>query len=528
MTSAAPVESPSSADDAEGDRRVGTAQRQGTLAICCLAALLLAIDGTVLSLAIPALTLRLNPSANQILWIADVYGFVLGGLLIPMGNLGDRIGRKRLLLFGVTAFGLASAATAFAPTPELLIAARAVLGVAGATVMPSTLSILRNVYTDPVRRSSAIGLWSGTSIAGFALGPIVGGVLLEHFWWGSVFLVNVPVCAGVVVAGLLVLPESRNPRPGRIDLPSVALAIVGIVSLSYAVKESVRVGVLQSKVLLAIGLGVGALCWFVRRQPRLTEPLIDLGLFRRREYAVSVGASAVTLFLTAALGIVFAQYFQLVLGWSQLRSGLAGLPGALCAVVGGALAARATVACGPMRVIALGLGGMALGCALYLPVGIAPNYWLVLAPMVVFGVGAGLTVAATNDTLVAAFPPDRAGAAAAISETAFEVGGALGIALIGSVLNAVYRTSITLPTDLPADQVSRVRESLGTAITDVAARPEQAAGAVVDAARAAFVDGVHVAALVCAVLAAVLTVPAVLALRRPTPNSARAAEADND
>ncbi|WP_165845431.1 MFS transporter [Streptacidiphilus pinicola] len=502
--------------------RPATDRRWATLAVCCLAALLLAIDATVVTLAVPALTRALRPSANQILWIADVYGFVLGGLLVTMGNLGDRIGRRRLLLLGVALFGLASAATAFAPSPALLIAARAALGAAGATIMPSTLSILRGVFTDPRERTWAISLWSSTSVAGFALGPVLGGLLLGHFWWGSVFLVNVPVCALVLAAGLLVLPESRAPQPGRLDAPSAALSVVGMVTAVYAVKEAARSGPLHPGVAVTALLGIGALTAFVRRQRRLAEPLIDLRLFRRRAYGVSVAAALVAMFVTAALSLLFAQYFQLVLGWSQLRSGLAGLPGALTAVLGGGAAAPAVAAWGRRRVVPLGLALMGLGCLLYLPVGTAADYPLVLLPMAVFGAGAGLSVAVTNHTVVEAFPPDRAGAAAAVSETAFEVGAALGIALIGTLQAAVYRARLTLPAGLTGDQAARLRESLGDALTG-------STSTALAAARRSFVAGVHIATLTCAAVALAAAAAALLVLRaRPRTRTGGPTEFDPD
>jgi DHA2 family multidrug resistance protein-like MFS transporter len=385
-----------------------------------------------------------------------------------------------------------------------------VLGVAGATIMPSTLSILRNVFTDPAERTLAIGLWSSTSVAGFALGPVIGGLLLGHFWWGAVFLINVPVCAAVLLAGLRVLPESRDPRPGRLDAPSIALSIVGMVAVIYAVKEGSHSGLWHARVVLTGLLGIGALALFARRQTRLAEPLIDIRLFRRRAYTASVSAALVAMFVTAALSLMFAQYFQLVLGWSQLRSGLAGLPGAAAAVLGGAAAARAVAVWGHRRVVPAGLALMGLGCVLYLPVATTADYLLVLPPMVVFGLGAGLSVAVTNHTVVEAFPPDRAGAAAAVSETAFEVGGALGIALIGSVLNAVYRARLVLPPGLAGQQADRLRESIGAAPT----APAEA----VTAARLAFVDGIHVATLTCAAVAVLLAAVTLFAMRTPTDN----------
>ncbi|MFC7646686.1 MFS transporter [Streptosporangium lutulentum] len=240
--------------------------------IACLAVLLLAIDLTVLHLAAPKLVEDMRPSATQFLWIVDVYGFALAGLLITMGNVGDRIGRKRLLLIGMAAFAVASVLTAYAPTPEWLIAARVLLGVAGATIMPSTLSMIRNVFTNPRERATAVGIWSSISAMGFALGPVIGGALLNHFWWGSVFLLNVPIAVLIIIVGLLVLPESRNPRPGRLDLVSVPLSIVGIVSAVYALKTGAHDGLAQSGFWVAAALALVTLTLFTRRQTRLAAP----------------------------------------------------------------------------------------------------------------------------------------------------------------------------------------------------------------------------------------------------------------
>ncbi|MFD0884031.1 MFS transporter, partial [Streptosporangium algeriense] len=308
---------------------ISSSRRWGTLVVACLAVVLLSIDLTVLHLAAPKLVRDMSPSATQFLWIVDVYGFALAGLLVTMGNIGDRIGRRKLLLIGLVAFAGASALTAYAPTPELLIAARALLGVAGATVMPSTLSIIRNVFTSPRERATAVGVWSSVSALGFALGPVVGGVLLDHFWWGSVFLVNVPVAALIVVAGALVLPESRNPNPGRLDLVSVPLSVAGVIAVIYAVKNAAHDGVTAPGVLVAAVVGVVALALFVRRQRRLTAPLIDVRLFHHRAFSGAVGANVVCVFSMLAASLTFAQYFQLVLGWSPLASGLASLPGGL-------------------------------------------------------------------------------------------------------------------------------------------------------------------------------------------------------
>lgn len=271
-----------------------------SLAIACLATLLLSLDMTVLHLALPRLVADLGASSTQLLWISDIYGFAVAGLLVTMGNVSDRIGRKRLLLIGSAAFSAASAVTAYAPTPELLIAARALLGVAGATIMPSTLSIVRNVFAEPAERTTAIGVWSSMSAAGFAVGPLVGGLMLDHFWWGSVFLINLPVMAVVLVGGYLVLPESRDPDAGRVDLVSVALSFTGVVAVVYAVKEAAHSGAGQTGVVAGGLLGVACLALFVRRQTRLADPLIDVRLFRQRAFAASVGTSMMAIFTMTA------------------------------------------------------------------------------------------------------------------------------------------------------------------------------------------------------------------------------------
>ncbi|WP_019330875.1 MFS transporter, partial [Streptomyces sp. TOR3209] len=336
------------------------------LAIACAAVVLLTVDLTVLHLAIPKLIGDLDPSATQILWIADIYGFVLAGLLITMGSIGDRIGRKKLLLIGTVAFAGASLLTAYAPNAEILIVARVLLGAAGATIMPSTLSILRNVFTDPKERTAAIGLWSGMSASGFVLGPIIGGALLNNFWWGSVFLINIPILLVLFIAALLVLPESRNPRPGRLDWPSVVLSTGGVIGLVYAVKEAAHGGVDQPKVWAAAAVGAVALAVFVVRQTKLTHPLIDVRLFRRAAFSGAVCANLFAMFAMVAQSLIFSQYFQLVLDWSPLKAGLAGLPGAAASAVGGgALAAPLITAIGRGRTVGLGLGLGALGLALY-------------------------------------------------------------------------------------------------------------------------------------------------------------------
>jgi len=494
---------------------IGTARKWATLAICCVAVLVLSIDLTALHLAIPNLITDLSPSGTQILWIADVYGFALAGLLVTMGGVGDRIGRKKLLLIGTTAFAATSALTAYATSPEMLVAARALLGIAGATIMPSTLSITRNVFTDARERTMAVGIASGVGALGVGLGPILGGALLDHFWWGSVFLINVPIMAVVLVAGLFVLPESRNPRPGRLDAPSVPLSMAGVMGIVYAVTEAGHSGVANAKVGIGVAVGVIGLVAFVWRQRRLAEPLIDVRLFRNAAFSGSVGANLFAMFALVAQSLVFSQYFQLVLHWSPLKAGLAGLPGGVAAAVGGAvLAAPLITAIGRARVVALGMALSAAGFALYALTGTESDYWTLLLAMIPCALGVGMAMTVTGDTILASVPKDRAGAASAISETAAELGGALGMAVLGSVLTAAYRTSLNVPAGLSTSAGHGVRDSIGSALETAGSLPARLAAQVLDAADHAFVTGMHAAVFCSAGLAALTGLAALFTLRR--------------
>ncbi|WP_329521388.1 MFS transporter [Spirillospora sp. NBC_01491] len=492
---------------------VSTARKWATLAICALMALVPNIDLTALNQAIPHLTADLAPSATQILWIADAYGFALAGLLITMGGIGDRIGHKRLLLIGAGLFAAASAVTAYAPSAELLIAARALLGVAGATLMPSALSLIRRVFTEPKERTMAIGIFSGVAGLAVGLGPVLGGALLDHFWWGSVFLINVPIMLVVLLAGAAVLPESRNPVPGRLDLASVPLSVAGVLGLVYAVKEAAAHG-MEPRVAVAAVVGVAGLAAFLRRQTRLDEPLIDVRLFRKAAFSGSVGTNMFAMFALVAQSLIFSLYFQLVIGWSPLMSGLAGLPGALGAMIGGAALAPPLIGLlGRAPVVAAGMAVSAAAFALFLLFGVDTHYLVMVGPMLLSGLGMGMAMTVTADTVLATVPKERSGAASAISETATELGGALGMAVLGSILNAVYRNALELPAGVPPAAATAARDSVGAALHAAAALPARLAGQVADAAKIAFMDGLHAALLCSAGFAALVAVGALLTLR---------------
>ncbi|MFY1683275.1 MFS transporter [Micromonospora sp. WMMD730] len=487
---------------------LSTRRRWAALAVLAAAVLLLAVDGTVLSLAVPALTASLAPTAEQVLWIGDVYSLTLAGLLVLMGNLADRFGRKRVLLVGSVAFGAASLLAAFAPSAPALIGARLLLGVAGATLMPSTLSLIRNIFTDSGERTRAIAIWSTAFGAGSAVGPLVGGFLLEHFWWGSVFLINVPVMVLVVVSGLLLLPESRDPRPGRFDVPSAVLSMAAVVPLVYAVKHVVGAGVDGVTVsCLLVGVTAGVL--FVRRQRRLEQPMLDVELFGNPAFLGAVVANVIAIFALVGMLFFFSQYLQFARGFGPLQAGLAELPATLASIVVVVIIAAVVARLGRGRAIALGLGLAAAGLAGVAVAAHAPYLWLGLA-LVPIGLGIGLAMTLTGDAIISAAPPRKAGSVSAITETANELGVVLGIAVLGSLLSLVYRHAVSVPSGLPAADAARVRDSLGSALQVLP--PQAAAGA-----RDAFITGVQVTSSLAAALTLGAAVLAWVLIPSPRP-----------
>ncbi|NGO08178.1 MFS transporter [Streptomyces sp. HC44] len=478
---------------AEVEKRPG---RWLALSVLVLAVLLVAVDATVLGLATPYISEDLKPSGTQLLWIGDVYSFVIAGLLVSMGSLGDRVGRKKLLLIGSVAFGLISVLNAYASTPELMIVARALLGVAGATLMPATLALIRNLFHDPRERSLAIGIWGATASAGTAVGPVVGGFLLEHFWWGSVFLINLPVMAVLVLVGVKLLPESRNPEPGPWDLTSVLLSLVGMVGIVYGVKEAAAHGASGESAAAGL-LGAAALFWFVRRQLTLPTPLLDMRLFRNRGFSGAVLADLLTILGLSGLVFFLSQYLQLVQGRGPLEAGLAELPAAIGAVAAGLVAGKAARRYSVRGVVAGGLAAIGLALAALTLLSQSTGYPLLGGALLVVGVGAGFSFTVTADVILSSVPKEQAGAASAVSETAYELGAALGIALLGSIVTGVYG-GFTAPAGTPPDVAAAAHESLGGAVESAAALPN--ADGLLNAARTAFVDGLTLAAGIGAVV----------------------------
>lgn len=466
------------------------------LAVLMLPTLLIAMDLTVLHLAVPSLSADLQPSSSQLLWITDIYGFMIAGSLITMGTLGDRIGRRRLLMIGAGAFGVASVLAAFAPTAELLIAARALLGVAGATLMPSTMSLIRNMFLDPGQRTAAIGVWVSGFSVGSAIGPLVGGALLENFWWGSVFLLGVPVMVTLLIAGPLLLPEHKDPNPGKFDLLSAGMSLAAVLLVIFGLKQVAENG-LGLLPIAAVALGIATGVAFVRRQNTLADPLLDLRLFRVPAFSASLTTYTFGVFAAFGTFLFIAQYLQLVLGLSPLEAGLWSVPGAFMFIIGSNLSPRIVQRVRPAYVVSGGLAVAAVGLAMLTLVGV-DSLVLVVLGNILMSLGFGFTVTLTVDMVVAAAPPERAGAASALAETGAEFGGALGLAVMGSLGVAVYRTQVAaaMPPGIGAETAESALETLGGAVVAAGQLPAQLGTDLLQVAQEAFVNGLQLTSLI--------------------------------
>jgi MFS transporter, DHA2 family, multidrug resistance protein len=490
------------------------------LAVLALACLLYAMDLTVLHLAVPALSEDLKPSSAQLLWITDIYGFMVAGFLVTMGTLGDRIGRRRLLLTGAAAFGVVSVAAAFSVSPEMLIASRALLGIAGATLAPSTLSLIFSMFHDPRQRTVAIGVWITAFSAGGAVGPVVGGVLLEHFWWGSVFLLAFPVMAVLLVLGPRVLPEYRDPGAERLDLASAALLLVAVLTVIFGVKEIAQDGLSWLVVsAILVGLAVGVV--FVRRQFGLADPMIDPRLFKVPAFSAALATNLLGIFIAVGYFLFVAQYLQLVLGLSPLQAGLWSLPSAAGFIVGSNLAPQILRRVRPAYVIGGGLAMAAVGLGVLTRVGGSADLAILVAASAIVSLGLAPVFTATTNLIVGSAPPERAGAASGISETGSELGGALGIAILGSIGVAIYRGGLAdaLPAGVPAQAAAAARDTLGGAAAAARQLPADAGAALLAASREAFTTGLQVTAGISAVVAVGIAVLATVMLREVPPTA---------
>jgi DHA2 family multidrug resistance protein-like MFS transporter len=512
---------------AAGPPRAGRREWIG-LSVLALACLLYVMDLTVLHLAIPAISEDLQPTSAQLLWIIDIYGFMVAGFLVTMGTLGDRIGRRKLLLIGAAAFGAVSLLAAFSTSAEMLIVSRAALGIAGATLAPSTLSLIFSMFQDPGQRSRAVAVWISAFSAGSAIGPIVGGILLEHFWWGSVFLIALPVMALLLILGPIVLPEYKDPDAGRLDLVSAGLSLIAILGVIFALKTVAQDGIGPQAVVTAlIGLVAGVV--FVRRQFKLPDPMLDLTLFRIPTFSSALTVNFLTVFVMTGYFLFIAQYLQLVLGLSPLEAGLWSVPAAIGFVVGSNAAPRLLRYIRPSYLMAGGLGLAAVGLTVLTQVGGDGGLGIVVGSSLIISLGMAPVFGLTTELIVGSAPPERAGAASGISETGAELGGALGISILGSIGIAIYRGGVggSLPASIPDAVAEAARDTLGGAIAAAEQLPEALGAIVVQVAMASFVQGMQVAAIISAVTAvgvAILVLATLRDARPPAEDPATAGE----
>ncbi|MFG2289155.1 MFS transporter [Streptomyces sp. NPDC048595] len=491
----------------------GGVNRWTVLIVLCVSLLFVALDTTILYVAVPSVTEDLRPGPVELLWIVDVYPLIAASLLILFGTLGDRVGRRRILLLGYGLFGLASAAAALAPNPQILMVARALLGIGGAMIMPATLSILRQVFPDRRERAVAIGVWSAVAAVGAAVGPVLGGFLVENFWWGSVFLINIPMMAAMLLIGRWLLPESRGERNGPWDVIGAVVAALGVLGIVLGVK---RIGsgmaVLGPTTLLPIVLGVVLLILFVRRQRRRAHPLIDMRLFTRPAFGTSVGCIVLAMLALVGLQLIAVQYLQLVLGLSPLETGLRMLPLVFAAMAAGLTGSKMLQALGPRAMVSLGFVLTAVAVLCLTAMSSQDRPWLLACGFILLGFGFQSTLFGAYESMLSEAPAEQSGGAAAIGETSYQLGAGIGVALLGSVMNAAYAPGLTHVDGVPGKASAAAAHSLGEAYKVAAGLGGAARDALREAARDSFVRGLHVTLIASALL---LLVGAAIALRLP-------------
>ena len=493
--------------DAAGDGPRATAREWAGLILLALPCLLVSFDSQALNLAVPKLTVALRPSATELLWIVDSYVFFGAGSLITMGVLGDRVGRRRMLFIGGAVFALASLGAAYSPSPGALIAARMVMGMAGSALMPSTLSLIRVMFANGRQRTIALSAWTASFSLGGLLAPVIAGSLVERFWWGSVFLVAGPIVALLLVLGPFLLPRDQALR-GRLDIVSAVTSLAAVLSAVYGLKRIAQAG-LDPVSIAAIVLGGLLAVLFVRRQSRRDDPMVDLGLFRRTAFSVALASNTLSFFVLYGSQLWIAQYLQVVLGLSPLRAGIYTIPSVLGYLLGATIAPAAAKRLSPHRAIGAGLVIVCIGFAVLTGVTGDHGLALVIAGSVVFSVGLAPVYALTTEIIVASVPPERAGSASAIAETGSELGGALGIAVLGSLGVAIYRHLMS-HADLPPQAAGESGGTIGSASALARTLPAASGHALMTAAAHAFTEAF---AVMSAVSAAIIAVVAVVAFR---------------
>ena len=479
-------------------------RRWAALFVLLFPVLLISVDNTVLTFAVPAISEALTPSGTQLLWIIDIYPLILAGLLVPFGSLGDRIGRRRILLIGATGFAIVSALASFATDASQLVAARALMGIFGAMLMPATLSLIRNIFTDDTERRTAIAIWAAAFSGGAVLGPLVGGVLLDNFWWGSVFLLAVPMLLPLLIGGLLLVPESKDPNPGKVDPASIVLVVLTLLPFIYAIKSFATTPwyFLLGAIALAVVCGIA----FVRRQLHRDIPMIDVRLFSNAQFSGSLIVNLIGVFSLIGFIYFVSQHLQLIAGYTPLQAGLLMTPGMLLTMGFGLFSVWLAKRFGSANIMILGLVFSAAAYALVIMAGKNPSVILLMLAFCILGIGIGMTETLSNDMALAAVPASKAGAASAISETAYEVGTVLGTAVLGTILNTVYSSNIVMQGNLSAVQSEQASQTLGGAHQVAASLDPASAQALLESAASAFDHGVMYTAAIASVLSIIAAI----------------------
>ncbi len=487
------------------------ARRWRVLAVLCVSVFLIVVDNTIVNVTLPTLARELGATTSELQWIVDAYTLVFAGLLLAAGSLGDRFGRKGALQIGLLLFGLFSTAAAFSTNPGQLIAARAAMGIGAALIFPATLAILVNVFREPSERAKAIGIWAAISGLSVALGPVTGGWLLEHFWWGSVFLVNLPIVVGGVVAVRMIVPSSRDPRAGRADPLGLVLSIVGVTLLIWAIIEAPDNGWGSSETLGAFVLAAVLLAGFVAWELRSSHPMLDVRVFTNLRF--TAGSLSVTLAFFALFGFIFmvTQYFQFVRGYGTLEAGVRTVPFAIFTGVAAPLSARLALRFGTKLIVSLGLFAMAVGFFIASGTDAASPYWYVVLAMFFMGGGLGLVNAPATEAIMGALPPSKAGVGSAVNDTTRELGGTLGVAIVGSLFASVYASALADAlgsSPMPPDALRVAQDSVGAAYAVAQQAPAPFGDSIRSAAASSFMDGFAAGSRVAA---AVVFVGALLA-----------------
>ena len=485
-------------------------RRWFTLLVLCVSLIVIVLDNTILNVALPTLAHPvesggLAATGSQLQWIVDAYTIVFAGLLLTAGSLGDRFGRYKALTFGLSVFGIGSLLSAFATDADVLIATRALMGVGGAFIMPSTLSVLTNVFTEARERGRAIGIWAGVSALGIGIGPISGGILLAHFWWGSVFLVNVPIVILGLIFGYLLVPESKDPSSPRLDPLGAVLSIAGLTTFLWAVIEAPSHGWTAPDVLAGFAIGTGLLVTFLLWELHTSSPMLNIHFFQNPRFSAASGAITIAFFSLFGTLFLMTQYLQSVLEYSTVKAGAVLLPQAVTIMVAAPLSSIWVQRFGNKRVVATGLLIVGVGFVSFLTLQPDSSTIQVILVTCALGLGMGNVMAPATDSIMGSLPRAKAGVGSAVNDTTRQVGGAFGVAVLGSILSSQYATNFTarVPEGLPSQAVDAAKDSVGAALgvaNTLPANLQQLAPGLVDAAKSSFVDGFHVAAIIAAVL----------------------------